>query len=406
LTRWRSIIPLALSLASAAAISASQASTAQAQTDETRSKASAMAREAKESFDLGDYATALSLYQRAESIHHETASLLGVARSQARLGKLPEALATYDRVLKENPSPGSKPLLAAAEKERAELAARLPRLTLVLKGNADGAVSLDGVVVPPGELGQPRVVSAGSHTIEVAEGKNNKAFRVTIEAAEGKTTEVPLTPEIKPALPPPPADRDGDKIPDPRDACPDAAGPPSDDPKKNGCPPPPDLDSDGIPDTEDACPRKAGVRSDDPDTNGCPAAVQAPPPPPPGPPPAENSGDKGPSVLPKVASVMFVVGGFSLLTGAATGGYTVVQNQNFKDKCPNQRCPSSETDSVSTYNTLRTVSTATLIGGGALLFVGSIVHVLAPKPPVDGALFTPSVRIAVGPASLGLQGAF
>jgi len=33
-----------------------------------------------------------------------------------------------------------------------------------------------------------------------------------------------------------PADRDGDKSADARDACPDVAGEPSNDPKKNGCP--------------------------------------------------------------------------------------------------------------------------------------------------------------------------
>ena len=38
---------------------------------------------------------------------------------------------------------------------------------------------------------------------------------------------------------------DLDGIPDKGDACPDAAGPKSDDPKKHGCPPPGDRDKDG-----------------------------------------------------------------------------------------------------------------------------------------------------------------
>jgi outer membrane protein OmpA-like peptidoglycan-associated protein len=80
--------------------------------------------------------------------------------------------------------------------------------------------------------------------------------------------------------PPPPAplDRDGDGIPDARDACPDQPGLPSEDPSKNGCPkpppppppPPPDRDQDGVVDAEDACPDVAGVKTDDPKTNGCP----------------------------------------------------------------------------------------------------------------------------------------
>jgi outer membrane protein OmpA-like peptidoglycan-associated protein len=67
---------------------------------------------------------------------------------------------------------------------------------------------------------------------------------------------------------PPPPDRDNDGITDADDACPDAAGPRTDDPKTNGCPP--DRDRDGIIDAEDACPEIPGVKTDDPKTNGCP----------------------------------------------------------------------------------------------------------------------------------------
>lgn len=66
-------------------------------------------------------------------------------------------------------------------------------------------------------------------------------------------------------------DRDKDGIPDERDACPDVAGVPTNDPKTNGCPPPPpDRDGDGIVDSLDACPDVAGIKTDDAATNGCP----------------------------------------------------------------------------------------------------------------------------------------
>ena len=64
-------------------------------------------------------------------------------------------------------------------------------------------------------------------------------------------------------------DRDKDGIMDPLDACPFEAGPPSQDPKKNGCPPR-DQDGDGVPDEEDACPAVPGVKTSDRKTNGCP----------------------------------------------------------------------------------------------------------------------------------------
>jgi len=70
--------------------------------------------------------------------------------------------------------------------------------------------------------------------------------------------------------PPTPQDKDGDGIVDEQDACPTEPGPSNADPKKNGCPPPPDRDKDTILDPEDACPDEAGLKSDDPKKNGCP----------------------------------------------------------------------------------------------------------------------------------------
>jgi outer membrane protein OmpA-like peptidoglycan-associated protein len=64
-------------------------------------------------------------------------------------------------------------------------------------------------------------------------------------------------------------DRDKDTIFDDEDACPDAFGIRTSDPKTNGCP---DRDKDGVFDKEDACPDEPGVRTDDPKTNGCPRA--------------------------------------------------------------------------------------------------------------------------------------
>jgi outer membrane protein OmpA-like peptidoglycan-associated protein len=69
---------------------------------------------------------------------------------------------------------------------------------------------------------------------------------------------------------PPPADIDKDGIVDPKDACPNDAGPADPDPNKNGCPPPPDADKDGIKDAEDACPTEPGPANTDPNKNGCP----------------------------------------------------------------------------------------------------------------------------------------
>jgi outer membrane protein OmpA-like peptidoglycan-associated protein len=66
-------------------------------------------------------------------------------------------------------------------------------------------------------------------------------------------------------------DADGDRITDASDACPSEPGPPSEEPKTNGCPAG-DGDGDGVLDSEDACPNSAGPNNADPKKRGCPVA--------------------------------------------------------------------------------------------------------------------------------------
>ncbi|MCA9623983.1 MAG: OmpA family protein, partial [Myxococcales bacterium] len=88
-------------------------------------------------------------------------------------------------------------------------------------------------------------------------------------------------------------DNDGDGITDADDACPGAAGDPSDDPQKNGCPADPDRD--GIRYGDDACPLEAGPRSAIASENGCPPKPKPRPgttPQPGGPPTVAIEGDE------------------------------------------------------------------------------------------------------------------
>ena len=62
-------------------------------------------------------------------------------------------------------------------------------------------------------------------------------------------------------------DRDGDGVADDFDACPDAAGPTSANPRASGCP---DRDRDGVPDAQDLCPNEPPGATPDPRAAGCP----------------------------------------------------------------------------------------------------------------------------------------
>jgi hypothetical protein len=130
----------------------------------------------------------------------------------------------------------------------------------------DGKASL-GVLVEP--LGAFRLRLANGFRLGVAAGPGfgggmgNAEVRALLNLAY-----VGLGKPPKP-VPQGPPDRDLDKIPDSEDACPDEAGPPSRDPKTNGCPAH-DRDGDGIRDEEDYCPDRPGVPHPDPKANGCP----------------------------------------------------------------------------------------------------------------------------------------
>ncbi len=80
---------------------------------------------------------------------------------------------------------------------------------------------------------------------------------------------VKVAKSVTPPPPKPPADKDGDGVPDDKDKCPDvaAAGTPDGCPVVALPPPPPDKDNDGIPDDKDKCPEVAGVA----EMEGCPA---------------------------------------------------------------------------------------------------------------------------------------
>jgi len=156
-------------------------------------------------------------------------------------------------------------------------------------GAAAGWRGLDGRLLVGPELSAGSIFSdlfaSRATPVELVLGAHMKvggAWRVAGGVGPG-LSRGPGAPQVRfvaavewvPPLPPPDRDRDG--VPDPEDACPDAAGPRSADARGNGCPPPPDSDRDGVVDAEDACPKVAGGRSADPRTNGCPPP--APPPP-------------------------------------------------------------------------------------------------------------------------------
>ncbi|MFR1445926.1 hypothetical protein ACLUYJ_20420, partial [Acinetobacter baumannii] len=79
---------------------------------------------------------------------------------------------------------------AAAAQLATEIAARIPTVTLALRGDAPDAVAIDGASVPREAWSAPRRVNPGKHTVVARLGAREVTADFTV--AEGASVEVPL----------------------------------------------------------------------------------------------------------------------------------------------------------------------------------------------------------------------
>ncbi len=124
-----------------------------------------------------------------------------------------------------------------------------------------------------------------------------------------------------------------------------------------------------------------------------PAAVEEQPPPP----PESHRSD----VLP---IVFFAIGGASLVAGGITGVMELSQQNSLATTCPNHVCPPSQYGALDTASTLATISTVTLIVGGAGVAAG-IITLFVGKPSTP-APTQARVEPWIGLGSAGIRGTF
>jgi hypothetical protein len=148
--------------------------------------------------DKGDVPGALRRFQAADSIMHVPSTGLEVARTQVTLGLLVEARDTIAAIrqtpAKPNEPPQFKEARVNADKLEASLEGRVPAITIVLHGGADGdkaTVTVDDVPLSAEVLGLPCRVDPGHHVIvaktDHAEGKQE------IDVTEAQQKEVQVT---------------------------------------------------------------------------------------------------------------------------------------------------------------------------------------------------------------------
>ena len=260
---------------------------------------------------------------------------LFLARSLEKLGLLVEASAIYGEVQHLSTTVGQQAVqeqarLSAAQ-EQAALALRIPQVRLLLEDAAveQVEVSIDGVAVPRSELGRPRLLNPGRHSIEAAcDGR--PAPTQTLELGEGEIRQVTLQLEC---------------------------------PTRSVAPPP--------------------------------EAVVAP---------AQRPGAPRATydLWHPVPLTAFGVGAVGVLVGGITGVLAMSKQDDLDERgCVDQHCPITFEDDVRTLNSLRNVSTASFVIGGAGVAVGAALVLVPLRNPNRTG-----VTACAGPTMVGVRGAF
>ncbi|MDB5219091.1 MAG: hypothetical protein JWO86_7018 [Myxococcaceae bacterium] len=320
-----------------------------------------LGQQAQAAYDKGDFAESEKLWAAAAKLYTQAPTLtLGLARTQAKLGKVVAAQESYNKIIREwgnnpNPPPAFKDAVEAAKAEVGAVSAKVASVTVTVEGPASPQVTIDGQAVPAAALGLKRPVDPGSHKV-TATADGYKPADTTFSVAEGGSAAATLKMEkaagvavVAGGEPPPGA----------------GAGP--------------------------ASPTEPG---------------------------ADTGGSKG-NMNKTLAIVAFGVGGAGLVVGAVTGLIASGKASDLKNVCdPDKNCPPSAQSDVDSYKSVATISTIGFVVAGVGGVTGLVLLLTAPKQsaasaassryatvPVkrDGAL---SMTPYFGGTSAGVSGSF
>jgi hypothetical protein len=91
----------------------------------------------------------------------------------------------------------------------------------------------------------------------------------------------------------------------------------------------------------------------------------------------------------------------SLVGFGVSGGLALAEKSKLDDHCPNTSCTTAYQKDVERYDTLRTLSTVTLIAGGALTLLGVTLLVTRPTSSTERAT---SLEAQLGPGAISVRG--
>jgi hypothetical protein len=324
---------------------------ARAQSEADKGQAREFGNQAMAAAERNDWVKAEDLFRRAEELYDAPTLLLGLARARTHLGKYVEAWEDYHRILVQplppNASAALRQAVEDARKEISTIEGKRGRLTITVSGPDRPIVTLDGVAIPVAALGAERPANPGSHVIHVeADGFEPSDTNVTVTPGAAAAT---ATITLRPK--------------------PHAA-------------------------TTEPAPGAPGVS---------PSTATA----------AEGAPDPTRRTL---GLVGIGVGGAGLILGAVTGIVAMGKHSTItSSSCATSAgCSASDLmdyqSTVSSYNTMGTLSTVGFIAGGVLAAAGAVIFFTAPKreraASASGTASATWIAPYVGPGSVGAVGQF
>jgi hypothetical protein len=159
--------------------------------------------QAQAAYDAGNYAESEKLWNAAAKLYAQAPTLtLGLARTQAKLGKVVAAQESYNKIIREwgnnpSPPPAFKDALEAAKAEVGAVSSKVASVLVVVDGPASPTVMIDGQTVPAAALGLKRPVDPGTHQVK-ASADGYKPAETSFTVHDGGSAEAKLKMEKLP----------------------------------------------------------------------------------------------------------------------------------------------------------------------------------------------------------------
>ena len=323
-----------------------------------------LSNEAAADFDQRRYDAAREKFLRAYRIAQVPKLAVWAARANEKLGHLVAAYELYLQALSFQPNDlwkadTQQQAQKDAEAELGTLQPRIPKLTIDIEGAKANEVSVrvDEKQIPSDLLGVERLANPGQRQIVGKRGDEVVNQAVNLTEGEKKHVVLRFRNTQAPALATPGV----------------VAGTALSIPASQASAP-----SNGI------APSKTTSETNSPLSNAQPASEQ---------------GSPHTSTNRTLGWIGVGVGAAGLALGATTGLMVALKYGDLNPDCPNRNCNGQHTPEVSTYNTMRTISTVGFIVGGVATAAGVTLLLTTPKeksPARVGLWLSPNTAAITG----------